>query len=129
MLAADVLPTDEGERLVDPDVLRELTEFRVPGEPDPVEDVVELFLELTPARLTELGQAAAAGDRQAVQALAHTIKGSAGTVGAQAVRAAAAAVEEAAEEDAVRGVSHLADVFDRTRPAITALVAALRPAG
>jgi HPt (histidine-containing phosphotransfer) domain-containing protein len=125
-----VFPTEEVEPLVDPDLLRELTEFRVPGEPDPVEDVVELFLDLTPARLLQLTEAAARRDPQVLRAIAHTLKGSAGTVGALAMQSAATDLEQSARDGdgaSVDRVTRLAELFDRTGPALRALVAELRP--
>ena len=113
------------DQLLDPNVLRELIEFRVPGEPDPVADVVELFLEVTPGRLRELVQAAEAHRHRDVRDIAHTLKGSAGTVGASAMRATAAEVEEAAEassDDSIALARQLAELFEQTKPALQSLV-------
>src|SRR5689334_15470674 len=51
---ADELQPGEGDRLVDPDALTALAELRVAGAPDPVEEVVSSFLEVTPGRLNAL---------------------------------------------------------------------------
>jgi HPt (histidine-containing phosphotransfer) domain-containing protein len=121
----DAFQRDGRDRLVDPDVLGALRQFRVPGEQDPVQQVVDVFVEVTPGRLNELLQAAARRDQQAVREIAHTLKGSAGMVGANAMRALAAEVEQFADrggEESIARVRRLAEMFARTKPALVSLV-------
>jgi histidine phosphotransfer protein HptB len=126
-----VFRPEDHDRLLDRDVLQALTEFRVPGEPDPVEDVVDLFLEVTPGRLDELLQAARAHNQPTVRDIAHTLKGSAGMVGANAMQAAAADVEQSAAQPGVESIAlaqRLAQLFARTKPALQSLVLEIRVA-
>jgi CheY-like chemotaxis protein/HPt (histidine-containing phosphotransfer) domain-containing protein len=69
--------------------LREL-ETDVPGL---VGDVVTTFLRETPARLDRLRAALAAGDAQEVERAAHSLKGSAGSIGARRLGELAADIE------------------------------------
>ena len=56
-------------------------------------EIVELFLEEVPRRLAMLGTAAARGDRDQVARLAHTLAGSADSLGASRLAAACARLE------------------------------------
>ena len=64
------------------DMLRQLTP---PGEPDVLVEVLTLFLNEFPSRLDKLRNAQASGDIQEVQRAAHSMKGSAGNIGARAL--------------------------------------------
>lgn len=113
--------------LVDDRVLMTLHEFRVAGEPDPAAEVAQAFLEVTPARLSALQQAAARGDAAEVRRIAHLLRGSCGAVGATAMATVAAEIESeidalGATADASPAVVRLADLFARTEPVLGALV-------
>ena len=69
--------------VLDPSVLNTLRQLSVPGEPDVLTEVLKLFLDEVPPRLTRLRIAWAAGDIEQVHRLAHSLKGSAGNIGAQ----------------------------------------------
>jgi len=60
--------------------------------------VTALYLSSTPAQLESLKQAAVSGDFSAVQAEAHTLKGTSGNIGAEQLMALFAALEVAAKE-------------------------------
>jgi HPt (histidine-containing phosphotransfer) domain-containing protein len=57
--------------------------------------VIEGFLEDLPGQIKQLKSYAAAGDVQHVEQQAHKIKGASATVGGEALRAVAAALEQA----------------------------------
>ena len=110
------------DMLVDDSVLRALREYRVADEPDPAWEVVSTFLEVTPARLERLHEAARRGDAAEVHAVAHMLSGSSGTVGARAMHTAAAELEQPAADDVVATrVAALEALFARTRPLLEAL--------
>src|SRR5262245_36950510 len=110
--------------LVDASVLLALREFRVPDEPDPAWEVATAFLDVTPARLDRLREAARRGDAAEVHAVAHMLSGSSGTVGARAMHTAAAELELSAADDTVpTRVAELEALFARTRPVLEALAA------
>jgi PAS domain S-box-containing protein len=99
--AADAPPTLDLNTL---ETLRELSE---PGQPDMVTELVDLFLANVPARLKQLQEAAAAGDSATVYAQAHTLKGSAGNLGAKAMAAICLAIEPPAKAGTLAGTADL----------------------
>jgi HPt (histidine-containing phosphotransfer) domain-containing protein len=108
--------------LIDGSVLLALREFRVPNEPDPAQEVLEAFLQVTPARLTLLREAVQRGDADAIRDIAHQVRGSSGTVGAVGMHSVAAQLEASAspsQADAL--VRALEALFTRTRPLLEAV--------
>ncbi len=87
-------------RLLDGD--EELTD-RIAGE----------FLEDARTEMEGLFEALAAGDADLVERRAHTLKGSAGSVGAESLRDAAFAIESAARADDPSGTADLAKTLER----------------
>ena len=69
--------------VLDPAVIATLRQLTAPGEPDVLTEVLKLFLEEVPARMTRLRNAWAAGNIEEVQRAAHSLKGSAGNIGAR----------------------------------------------
>ena len=70
---------------------------RCMGEEDLVRDVLALFLDNMPQRIQELQAALDAGDAPAARLTAHTVRGMAANIGAEALRALAKEMEDAAE--------------------------------
>ncbi len=106
--------------------LDELFEDVDPAEAEPVRRaVLRAFLDRTPGLLGELATAAAAGDRATVAAHAHTVKGSAGTLGAGGLAALAGALEEQAATadpaDLAALVTRLTASVDRLAPTLERL--------
>jgi CheY-like chemotaxis protein/HPt (histidine-containing phosphotransfer) domain-containing protein len=76
----------EGQALlVDPTVSLRLRSVHAPGMPDLLTQLVEIFLHDAPGDIAALGNAVARADLQAVQDVAHSLKGSCGTLGAVAL--------------------------------------------
>jgi len=67
---------------LDPAVIETLRQLTAPGEPDVLAEVLKLFLDEAPTRIAKLRNAWEARDIQLVQRLAHSLKGSAGNIGA-----------------------------------------------
>ncbi|WP_448641974.1 ATP-binding protein [Geodermatophilus sp. URMC 63] len=108
--------------------LDELFEDVDPAEAAPVRrQVLTAFLDRTAQLLADLTAAAATGDRAAVAAAAHAVKGSAGTVGAAALAALAATVEERAGVSGALGppppTDRLAATFAALAPGLAELSA------
>jgi signal transduction histidine kinase/CheY-like chemotaxis protein len=98
---------------------------RVGGDRSLALEVIGAFLEDQPTRLRELSDALAIPDVMRVRRSAHAIKGSAATVGAPALAAAAQAIEELAAQ----GQVPLLELgWRRLEEAATALDASLRDA-
>jgi len=71
--------------VLDPAIIDTLRQLTVPGEPDVLKEVLKLFLDETPSRIAKLRNAWATRDIQGVQRVAHSLKGSAGNIGAHAL--------------------------------------------
>ena len=67
---------------LDPAVIESLRQLTPPGEPDVLKEVLQLFLEDVPGRIERLRAAWQAGNAVEVQRSAHSLKGSAGNIGA-----------------------------------------------
>ncbi len=74
-------------------VLNSLRELREPGQPDPMAELIDLFLEDTPQRLGKMKTAFEQGDDATLKAVAHTLKGSASNLGAPTLASLCANVE------------------------------------
>jgi PAS domain S-box-containing protein len=85
---------------------------RVGGDETILAEIVKVFLEDTPRQIQAMEAAAGADDRLTLRRLAHSLKGSAGTVGANALQATALALEQHVDRGEM--------------PAARALVAAVR---
>ena len=68
--------------VLDPSVIDTLRQLTPPGEPDVLTEVLQMFLQEVPPRIERLRNACTAGDIQEVHRAAHSLKGSAGNIGA-----------------------------------------------
>lgn len=111
--------------IVDPSLLTMIRGLRVPGQPDPVVEILGLFHDDAFAMLATLQQARDAGDLEATRRAAHRLKGAAANLGAHRLVAELAAIEGCADrgdlDGARRGIDALPDVLDRTLAALQAL--------
>jgi HPt (histidine-containing phosphotransfer) domain-containing protein len=69
--------------VLDETVIATLRQLTPPGEPDVLTEVLEMFLQEFPPRLERLRIAWAAGNIEDMYRSAHSLKGSAGNIGAQ----------------------------------------------
>ena len=95
------LQTSEASRpdsmpILDPSLLDSLRTLRFDGEPDPVTEIIDLFLRDTPSRLEEAIASFHRRNATGVQEAAHTLKGSANNLGARRLGAAAGRLENQA---------------------------------
>ena len=102
-----------------------LAELREEGD-DLLIDLIELFLRETPARMRVLAEALAAGDRELVERSTHTLKSTAATFGADALRAVAAEAETAARKAGLSRVAELMPVMEREVEQVRAALATER---
>jgi two-component system sensor histidine kinase/response regulator len=86
-------PESPGD-VLDRGVLDSLRDLREPGQPDPLAELIELFLRDARPRLADMHAAAAAGDWVKVGAGAHALKGSASNLGARRLSASCAVLEK-----------------------------------
>ncbi len=72
---------------LDTAVIESLRQLTPPGEPDVLKEVLQLFLDDVPGRIERLRTAWQGGNAVEVQRAAHSLKGSAGNIGAHALHA------------------------------------------
>jgi CheY-like chemotaxis protein len=83
---------------LDENILRGLRDLRMEGEPDPIAELVELFLQDTPARLSRVEVAFQSGNFSELESAAHSLKGSAGNLGATRLASLCAELVQAARQ-------------------------------
>ncbi|MDA0333624.1 MAG: Hpt domain-containing protein [bacterium] len=95
---------------------------RMDGDEELLAELVALFLTDVPARMQELRQALTAAEVDKLERIAHGIKGAAANLGAEAMRAAALALEQigrAADLGAApAGLTQLEEELGRLRDAL-----------
>jgi histidine phosphotransfer protein HptB len=104
--------------VVDAAMLDALRELVGPDDPNFLVDLLKTFLEHADRAVADLREATKAGARDRVRAMAHSLKGSAGNVGAKPLAALAESVEAAAKRatgDLSAGVEALVIEVARVR--------------
>ncbi|MFC1735999.1 response regulator [Candidatus Hydrogenedentota bacterium] len=79
------------------------------GDEKLLKQILEIFLEETPRQLASLRESVAGGDADAVSRIAHSIKGSCGTITAIQMRTAALRLEAAARNEGLDQADELLD--------------------
>ena len=97
--------------LLNPTVLASLRQLTPPGEPDVLSEVLGIFLREVPTRIERLRTSFAGGNIQEVQRAAHSLKGSAGNIGAERLQEAARQVDEKARTGDGSGLQPLIDTM------------------
>jgi PAS domain S-box-containing protein len=82
--------------VLDSAVLDGLRQLREPGAPDPLAEIIDLFLQDTPHRLNHLSTAVNQQDATVLKSSAHSLKGSASNLGARPLAALCAQLEKLA---------------------------------
>ncbi|MCW5549844.1 MAG: Hpt domain-containing protein, partial [Opitutaceae bacterium] len=105
--------------VIDPQALDNLRALN-PGDNDEfLRELIGIFLEDTPKRLTELDTSLTAGDAGTFTRAAHSIKGSAANLGAMQLRTAAEKLEHHSRKEGLGGVAAMVAAvkaeFDRAR--------------
>ena len=83
---ADQMATKEMEEVIDPVIIAGLHQLRMPGKPDPLVELIDLFLREAPAQLDTMSDAVAKNDMLSLSrtiSAANALKGSAGNLGAR----------------------------------------------
>ena len=118
-----------GELLVlDPAVIDGLRKLTPPGEPDVLGEVLAMFLTEVPPRIDRLRIAWAAGNIEEVHRAAHSLKGSAGNIGARRLHGVCAQLDEKTKSGDLAGAAPLVDAlgveFGKVESEIRRLLAA-----
>ena len=107
--------------ILDHETLSSVRELRTEGEPDPLAELIDLFLQDTPTRVTKILDAFKAGDVHELERAAHSLKGSSSNIGAKCLSTACAEVMGIAREGKLPEAGLVARVlseFDRVKPAL-----------
>ena len=119
---ADPTASVGAEAPLNESVLEGLRELQAEGEPDILEELIELFLTDVPPELVALREAVESGDAHSVERIAHTLKGSGGNMGAVRMAAICAELEEIGRSETLAGapvwISRLEEEFERVRVAL-----------
>jgi CheY-like chemotaxis protein/HPt (histidine-containing phosphotransfer) domain-containing protein len=86
-----------GPDALDRTVIDGLKELREPGQPDPLAELIDLFLKDARPRMEKMEAAAAAGDLPPLAVATHTLKGSASNLGARRLSNLCATLEKQAK--------------------------------
>jgi len=118
------------EEVIDPVIIASLRQLRVPGKPDPLVELIDLFLQEAPGRLDAIEKAIARDDASSLsQTLngAAALKGSAGNLGARNLAALCDEIEQSAKTGLLSDAGPLVDKakkeFDRVRDVLTGIKA------
>ena len=107
---------------MDLSLLENLRELQGDGEPDILNELIDLFLSDVPLQLADLKEAAEAGESHSVERIAHTLKGSAAHMGALRMKALLAELEEVGRSEelgtAPERISRVEEEFGRVRAAL-----------
>lgn len=116
------------EPVLDPAVVASLRQLTPPGEPDVLAEVLQLFLEDVPRRFAKLRAAWVAGDAVEVHKTAHSLKGSAGNIGAQTLFRLCRELDDKSLTGDLTDAKRLVDAIDaeyaRVEVAIRQIIAA-----
>jgi len=97
--------------VLDQAVTNALRSLTSPGEPDVLAEVLNLFLVEVPPRITRLRNASAAGNIEEVHRAAHSLKGSAGNIGARRLYGVCAQLDETTKSGDLTGAGPLIDAL------------------
>lgn len=98
---------------LDPQTLDTLRQLTPPGEPDVLAQVLKLFLEEAPRRIERLRSALTEGNAVEFQRLAHSLKGAAGNIGANAVHDAARRADAVGKSGRLDAAAPLVEEIER----------------
>ena len=100
------------EPVLDPAVIDNLRQLTEPGEPDVLAEVLQLFLQDVPRRIARRRASCAAGDAAELHKTAHSLKGSAGNIGAQGLFAICRQLDDQGRVGDVTDAKRLVDALD-----------------
>jgi HPt (histidine-containing phosphotransfer) domain-containing protein len=99
-------------QVLDPAVIDTLRQLNMPGEPDVLSEVLRLFLDEVPPRIARLCNAWETGNIQELQRTAHSLKGSAGNVGAHGMAEVCKQLEGAGKSGSIDSAGQLIAALD-----------------
>jgi HPt (histidine-containing phosphotransfer) domain-containing protein len=104
--------TSPDDTALDPGVFAGLRALHEPGEPDPVAELAELFLQDAPPRIKAIKDAAEPPNLTALREAAHSLKGSASNLGARRLAGVCNRIESAAKQGDAAAATALISELD-----------------
>ncbi len=98
--------------VLDQVVIESLRQLTSPGEPDVLAEVLTLFRTEVPGRIARLRNAWTAGDIEEVHRAAHSLKGSAGNIGARRMFDVCRRLDDLSKSGAMAGAAPLIDELE-----------------
>jgi HPt (histidine-containing phosphotransfer) domain-containing protein len=117
---------DVGEPPLDTGVLAQLANAELGGDPAFVVELIDLFLEQVTSLVSELHTAASIGDEREIGRIAHTLQGSAGSLGARRLQRLCADAEAASRRSAGDGGHSASAAVDDLTAELDRVIDALR---
>lgn len=116
-------PTVEADPApIDWPVLEGMRALQEEGEPDFVQEIIDLYLTETPPLLTAIQEAIIQGDAESLKKAAHALKGNSKSLGAQQVAALSLVLEQSGHSQSLEGAAavfvDLERAFERARQAL-----------
>ena len=97
--------------VLDPTVIESLRQLTPPGEPDVLTEVLRLFLDDVPPRIDRLRNAWASGNIEEMHRAAHSLKGSAGNIGARRLYEVCRQLDDVTKSGNLTGAAPLIDAL------------------
>jgi CheY-like chemotaxis protein len=119
--SAQANPSNEGP-MIDAEALDNLRSLRMDGEPDPLAELVELFLNDTPDRIKQMQAALQSSNGIDLDAAAHSLKGSASNLGAKQIAAGCARIMQHAKKNEFPPAAKLVAEIEENFPKVKALL-------
>jgi HPt (histidine-containing phosphotransfer) domain-containing protein len=116
------------EPVLDPAVIATLRQLTPPGEPDVLAEVLELFLQDVPRRLARLRASCGSGDAVELHKTAHSLKGSAGNIGARAMFAICRQLDDHGRAGDLTDAKRLVDALDAEFARVEVAIRQILPA-
>jgi two-component system sensor histidine kinase/response regulator len=115
------------EDAIDPAIIAGLRDLREPGQPDPLQELIELFIKDAKPRIEKMQSALNEMDGNGLASAAHTLKGSASNLGARGLAALCAQLEKIGKNgDLAEAANILLDVRSEFQSVETSLIAEMQ---
>jgi CheY-like chemotaxis protein len=92
---------------IDLSVVESLLQIQVPGEPNLLLELIDMFVKDTPKKLDSLRNALQQSDFVEVRRVAHTLKGSSGSLGANQMMKICAEMEQRCKNNSFEGLENI----------------------
>jgi HPt (histidine-containing phosphotransfer) domain-containing protein len=102
------------DKVINMQIVNELLELCEDGDTELLVDLIDMFLSDGPAKLRGVRDGLAAGDFEQVERAAHSLKGSAGNLGAVKLQDVSEAIQLASNAKAVSPLPQLATELEQT---------------